>query len=140
SLDSASVSVNWPIFGLSFTVTAALGMWLRAEPLTATKLAGLTLALIAVWLLLGGSAAGDARHRGATSLARVLVATVAVGIGNFIHKIGLRAGATPATLVVAQAAVVVTLATAFAGGVDGRLRPAAILRDCPGPLSRRTPA
>jgi len=125
SLKSGSVSVNAPIFRLSFTVTAALGMWLLAEPLTATKLAGLTLALIAVWLLLGGSAAGDARHRGATSLARVLVATVAVGIGNFIHKIGLRAGATPATLVVAQAAVVVTLATAFAGGVDGQLRPAA---------------
>ncbi|HKC83336.1 MAG TPA: EamA family transporter, partial [bacterium] len=60
------------------------------------------------------------------------VATVSVGAGNFIYTFGLRAGAPPASLIVAQAAVVVTLATAFVGVVDRRIRPSgAALRYAP---------
>jgi uncharacterized membrane protein len=63
---------------------------------------------------------------------RVLVATVTVGAGNFIYTLGLRAGATPGSLIVAQAAVVVTLATVFVGSVDRRIRPSgAALRYAP---------
>jgi transporter family protein len=87
--------------------------------------AGIALALAAVWLLLGAPAPEDAagRRESRSSLVRVLVATVSVGAGNFIYTFGLRAGATPASLIVAQAAVVVTLATVFAGAVDRRIRP-----------------
>jgi uncharacterized membrane protein len=134
SLKSGSISINAPVFRLSFVITAALAVLLLDEPLTPYKIAGIALALAAVWLLLGAPATQDAaaRRESRSSLVRVLVATAAVGIGNFIYKYGLRAGATPASLIVAQAVVVVTLATAFVGAVDGRIRPAgAALRYAP---------
>lgn len=126
SLRTGSVSINAPIFRLNFTVTVALAVLLLGEPLTAPKLAGLALALLAVWLL-GGASAGEAgaRRESASSLARVLVATVSIGLANFIYKLGLNAGATPATLLVAQAAAVVTLSTALTAAIDRRIRPAA---------------
>src|SRR6266705_3317644 len=81
SLRTGSISINAPVFRLSFVLTAAL----------------------AVVLLLGAPAPGDAagRRESRSSLARVLVATVSVGAGNFIYTFGLRAGATPASLIVA---------------------------------------
>ena len=127
SLKSGSISINASVFRLSFVLTAALAVLLLGEPLTAYKIAGLALALVAVWLLLGAPAAGDAALRRAnrSALVRVLIATAAVGVGNFIHKYGLRAGATPASLMVAQAVVVVTLSTAFVLAVEHRIRPSA---------------
>ena len=63
---------------------------------------------------------------------RVLVATAAVGIGNFVYKYGLRAGATPASLIVAQASAAVTCSTALVGILDRRIRPSrAVLRNAP---------
>src|SRR5882724_4124866 len=134
SLRTGAISINAPVFRLSFVLTAALAVLLHREPLTAQKVAGIAGALAAVWLLLGAPAPENAagRHESRSSLLRVLVATVSVGAGNFIYTFGLRAGATPASLIVAQAAVVVTLATVFAGAVDGRVRPsAAALRHAP---------
>jgi transporter family protein len=62
----------------------------------------------------------------------VLVATAAVGVANFIYKLGVLAGATPASLVIAQACVVVPLATGFAAAFDGGVRPArSALRHAP---------
>jgi len=134
SLRTGSISINAPVFRLSFVLTAALAVLLLGEPLTPYKVAGLLLALAAVWLLLGAPAPDDAagRRESRSSLARVLVATVSVGAGNFIYTLGLRAGATPGSLIVAQAAVVVTLASAFVGVVDRRIRPSgAALRYAP---------
>jgi uncharacterized membrane protein len=134
SLKSGSISINAPVFRLSFTITAALAVLLLGESVIAHKVAGIALALLAVWLLLGVPAPEDAggRHESRSSLVRVLVATAAVGIGTFIYKLGLLAGSTPASLIVAQAAVVVTLATAFAGAVDRGIRPSrAALRYAP---------
>jgi len=113
SLRSGSISVNAPIFRLSFVITAALAILLLREPLTPCKIAGIALALAAVWMLLGAPAAEDAgrRRESRSSLVRVLVATACVGIGNVIYKYGLLAGATPASLIVAQAGVVVILST-----------------------------
>jgi drug/metabolite transporter (DMT)-like permease len=65
SLRSGSISTNAPIFRLSFTLTAALAIWLLGEPLTLVKVAGLGLALIAVLALAGGSQPG--RHRPQTT-------------------------------------------------------------------------
>jgi drug/metabolite transporter (DMT)-like permease len=123
SLHGGSISINAPVFRLSFVLTAALAIALLGEPLTAYKAAGIGLALAAAWLLLGGQPeTKEQRRENLSSLVRVLVATVAVGIGNFIYTLGLRAGATPASIILAQAAVVVSLSTIFVRLVDGRIR------------------
>jgi len=134
SLKSGLISINAPVFRLSFVITAALAVLLLDEPLTPYKIAGMAFALAAVWLLLGAPAPENiaAGRDESRSLVRVLVATAAVGVGNLIYKYGLRAGATPASLIVAQAVVVVTLGTAFVGAVDRRIRPSgAALRYAP---------
>jgi drug/metabolite transporter (DMT)-like permease len=134
SLRTGSISINAPVFRLSFVLTAGLAMLLLGEAATPWKLAGIVLALVAAWLLLGAPVQDDAakRREDRASLVRVLVATVAVGVGNFLYTSGLRAGATPGSLIVAQAAVVVTLATAFAAYVDRGIRPsAAVVRFAP---------
>ena len=124
SLRHGSVSTNATIFRLSFAVTVALAVLLLGETLTPAKLAGLALALVAVWLLLAApDSAGRADSESRASLARVLVATLAVGVASFTYKLGLRAGAAPVSLVAAQGVVAVALATAFAARLDGGVRP-----------------
>jgi len=125
SLRHGSVSTHATIFRLSFAVTAALAVLILREPVTAAKIAGLALALVAVWLLL---ASPDAAKRRAdpesrASLLRVLIATAAVGVASFTYKLGLLAGAEPISLVVTQGMVAVTLATAFAARIDRGIRP-----------------
>jgi drug/metabolite transporter (DMT)-like permease len=112
SLRDGAVSVNAPIFRLNFTLTAALAVVVLGEPLGGMKLAGLALALLAVWLLLGGSG-GAAPGVSRASLVRVILATIAMGIANFCYKLGVMHGAAPATMVVAQASVFFPLATVF---------------------------
>src|SRR2546422_9510134 len=60
SLKSGSISINAPVFRLSFVLTAALAVLFLGEPLTPSKLAGIVLALVAAWLLLGAPAPEDA--------------------------------------------------------------------------------
>ncbi len=119
SLKTGSVSLIAPIFRLSFTVTSALAVLLLGEPLTAWKLAGLAAALLAVWLLLGGES-GAASTPGAarTALIQALVAMAAMGVANFLYKVGAAAGGTPATFIAGQAAVFFPLSTAYAWIVD----------------------
>jgi drug/metabolite transporter (DMT)-like permease len=134
SLKSGSISINAPIFRLSFVITAVLAVLLLGEKLTAYKIVGIALALAAVWLLLGAPTAEDAagRHESRSSLLRVLLATASVGIGNVIYKYGLQAGANPVSLIVAQGVVVTTLGTGFVAAVDRRIRPSrAALRYAP---------
>ena len=133
SLKSGSVSINAPIFRLSFVITAALAILLLGEPLTPYKIAGIALALAAVWLLLGAPPPqGAGRRETLSSLVRVLIATAAIGIGNFIYKYGVQAGATPASLIVAQSVVFVALSAALVGALDRRIRPSgAALRYAP---------
>jgi drug/metabolite transporter (DMT)-like permease len=120
SLRSGSISVAAPIFRLSFVLTAVLAILFLGERLTVGKGAGIALALAATWLLLAapGASAGPG-----SALLRVLVATTAFGTGNLVYKFGLAAGATPASLMVAQGAAVVTIGTAFVARADGRIRP-----------------
>src|SRR6266540_5768111 len=88
SLKSGSVSTNATIFRLSFAVTVALAVLVLGEPLTASKLAGLALVLVAIWLLLAAPAAGNGgpSSESRSSLVRVLVATGAVGVASFTYK------------------------------------------------------
>jgi drug/metabolite transporter (DMT)-like permease len=113
SLSSGAVSIIVPVFRLSFAITAALAVWLLDEPLTGWKLAGLAASLAAVWLLLAGRPASAPRAT-ASSVLRVLVATVAMGIVSLIYKLGAIAGGSPATVLTGQASVFLPLATLFA--------------------------
>ena len=136
SLHGGSISINAPVFRLSFVLTAALAIALLGEPLTAWKATGIVLALAAAWLLLGGKIEkNEGKEQGqesAASLLRVVAATLAVGIGNFVYTLGLRAGATPASLILTQAVVVISMATAMVRIADGRIRPAgAVLSHAP---------
>jgi drug/metabolite transporter (DMT)-like permease len=123
SLRSGSISTNAPIFRLSFTLTAALAVWLLDEPLTATKIAGLGLAGVAVLALVGDAEDDPLPGSRDGSLTRVLLATVAAGIGNLLYKGGLRAGSPPETLLATQAWVFCSLATLVVWLSDGRIRP-----------------
>ena len=134
SLRSGQVSSNAPIFRLSFIITAVLAIILLKEPLTASKLVGIGFAVLAVWLLLAVPSPGGAEGGGdrRSSMWRVVIATIATGIGNLLYKFGLAASATPASLIVMQAAVVVTASTVLTYWTDRRIRPsAAALRHAP---------
>lgn len=124
SLKSGAVSIVVPIFRLSFTVTVALAVGILGEPMTGWKLGGLAAALAAVWLLLGGDP-GAARSTGAAraAFAQALVAMAAMGIANFLYKVGAMTGGSPATFIAGQAAVFLPLATGFAWAVDRASRP-----------------
>jgi uncharacterized membrane protein len=125
SLAAGSVSTNASIFRLNFIVTVLLVVIWLGEPLTSSKIAGLALALLATWLLLGVGTSADRapdeiRRR---SLVLVAVATLAFGTSNFFHTMGLRQGALPETLAVAQAALFMPLATFVVYVADRKLRP-----------------
>ncbi len=124
SLAAGSVSTNASIFRMNFIVTVFLVIAFLGEPLTPRKIAGLGLALLATWLLVGAGAiadrtTSDARRR---SLIQVAVATLAFGASNFFHTVGLRHGAVPETLAVAQMALFMPLATIVVYFADRNLR------------------
>jgi uncharacterized membrane protein len=125
SLAAGSVSTNAPIFRMNFIVTAMLAIALLGESMTPTKIAGLALALLATWLLVGAERAPDRipNERRRRSLLQVAVATVAFGASNFFHTVGLRHGAVPETLAVAQAALFMPIATVVVYFADRRLSP-----------------
>lgn len=128
SLAAGSVSINASIFRLNFIVTAVLAIALLNEPLTATKIAGLVLALLATWLLVGAGQAADRASNGARRIAliQVAAATVSFGASNFFHTVGLRHGAGPEALAVAQAALFMPLATVVVYFADRKLSPPAV--------------
>lgn len=124
SLAAGSVSTNASIFRLNFIVTVMLAIALLGEPLTIIKLIGLALALLATWLLVGGGTAKDLAFQSAQrrSLIQVAIATVAFGAATFFQTLGLRQGANPETLAVAQAASFMPLATFVVYRAHGTLR------------------
>jgi drug/metabolite transporter (DMT)-like permease len=113
SLITGSVSTNASIFRMNFIVTVILVVILLGEPLTASKIAGLALSLLAAWLLLGArnNAERTPNEAERRSLVEVVIATLAFGTSNFFHTVGLRHGAVPETLAVAQAALFMPIAT-----------------------------
>lgn len=124
SLRAGSVSRNAPIFRLNFTLTAALAVVILGEELTPIKLLGLALALAAVWLLLGESSrAAPSSKVDRASLGLVLLATVAMGVANFVYKMGVHDGASPGTVLACQAFVFMPLATLVVFITDRSIRP-----------------
>jgi transporter family protein len=120
SLKGGSVSIVAPIFRLSFTVTALLAVLVLGEPVTPYTLAGLALALAAVWLLLGAeSGALPAAGTNRLALVQAVIAMAAMGVANFFYKMGALTGGSSASFIAGQAATFLPLATAFAGGSTG---------------------
>jgi uncharacterized membrane protein len=120
SLSVGSVSTNASIFRLNFIVTVVLVIAFLGEPLTGLKTAGLLVALAAVWLLLGEGASREiGKKRG--GIEQVVLATLCFGASNFCHTVGLRHGALPETMVAAQAALFMPLATAVVYANDRKL-------------------
>jgi drug/metabolite transporter (DMT)-like permease len=126
SLAGGSVSVSAPVFRLNFVITALLAIVVLGEPVRLAMPIALVLALAAIWLLLG-SERGKRAEIDRRALGAVLVATLAFGIGNFCHTMGVRHGAPPETLLTAQAAVFIVLSTVFVRIVDGRIAPPAMM-------------
>jgi transporter family protein len=120
ALKAGPVSAVAPVFRLSFTVTVALAVLVLGEPLTAWKAAGFALALAAVWLLLGRAGARAPAPGHALGLA--LVAMVAMGVANFLYKVGAQTGAAPASFIAGQASMFLPLATAFSWITDRGVR------------------
>jgi drug/metabolite transporter (DMT)-like permease len=113
SLSAGAVSTYASIFRMNFVVTVVLVIVFLGEPLRPGKIAGLALALLATWLLVGATAdaaraSSDKRRQ---SLIQVSIATAAFGASTFFHTLGLRHGAAPETLAVAQAALFMPLAS-----------------------------
>lgn len=124
SLRLGSVSIVAPVFRLNFIVTAALAIGWLNEPLTLQKIIGFALGLVAGWLLLGGPLHGDGIDPAAVrrSFLQVFAATLAMGAANFCHKLGLVGGATPETLLAAQAVVFCGLVTVMTYVMNGTIR------------------
>lgn len=117
SLSYGAVSVLSPIFRLQFVVTAVLALAFLSEHLSVAKVAGLGLAMAAVWLLLGNSAGTKAEIPRA-AIVRVLLATIAVGVAFFLFKLALRQGATPATVLLCQILALSSASTALSLYLD----------------------
>lgn len=108
SLREGELSVNAPIFRLSFVVTAALAIGLSGESVYPGKLVGMGLAVLAVFALLDMRGSGRlARLRGVAPLA---AATVGFGLFGWVQKLGVAAGIAPAALLVAQGLTYLCLA------------------------------
>jgi drug/metabolite transporter (DMT)-like permease len=129
ALQAGAVSAVAPVFRLNFIVTAALAIGWLHEPLTAAKLAGFALSFVAGWLLLGMATAGQksdsavpSRSSGRVPVLRIAVATVMTGAGAFCHKLGLVGGATPESLLSAQAIVFCSSVTVMAYVMTGSVR------------------
>jgi uncharacterized membrane protein len=128
SLAAGAVSINASIFRMNFVVTVLLVIVFLGEPLTVDKIGGLALALVATWLLVGAGAdthyiSASARRR---SLVQVAIATFAFGASTFFHTLGVRHGAPPETLAVAQAALFLPLATTVVYAADRTVAPPAL--------------
>lgn len=122
-LAGGAVSIVAPIFRLNFVLTAAFAIVVLGEPLTVNKIIGLTLALAAVWLLLGGTPRLSAAR---IPVGRVLLATVAIAACNLCYKFGVAAGVPPVTLLVGQASVFVPMTLAVVWATDRTLKVPAI--------------
>ena len=126
ALEGGSVSVVAPVFRLSFTITVALAVVLLGEPLTGWKIGGLVLALAAVWMLLGGEARGTSAPATARlALVQALIAMAAMGVANFLYKVGATSGGSAATFIAGQACLFMPLTTAFTWLKDRNIRPPA---------------
>ena len=119
SLGAGAVSIAAPVFRLAFVVSSALAIAFIPETLTVSKVAGSGIAVVAAWLLLGGTGKANAELSRA-ALGQVLFATVCVGVSFFFFKLGIVRGSSPASVLLAQNIGLTICATAASVAIDRR--------------------
>ena len=118
SVELGEASASTPIYRMSFVVTAMLAVWFLNESITLPKIAGLIFTGCAIFLFSDfqrGSFSAD-------KLASVLwavVAMVAVGLVNFIYKLGVSGGVSPIMFLHSQAVFFITTAYIYSFAVQG---------------------
>ena len=118
SVELGEASASTPIYRMSFVVTAMLAVWFLGESITLPKTLGLVLTGCAIFLFSDfqrGSFSAD-------KLASVLwavVAMVAVGLVNFIYKLGVSGGVSPIMFLHSQAVFFITTAYIYSFAVQG---------------------
>lgn len=118
SVEFGETSGSTPIYRMSFVVTAMLAVWFLGESITLPKILGLILTGCAIFLF-------SDFHRGSFSadkLASVLwavVAMMAVGLVNFIYKLGVSGGVSPIMFLHSQAVFFITTAYIYSFVVQG---------------------
>lgn len=121
SLRGGDLTVNVPIFRLSFVVTAILAALLLGERLSVIRLLAIGLAALGVLALadlrklVGGCLAGG-------SLALLLAATGLLGVSAIIYKAALLSGALPGAFLTVQASLFLLCGVVLSLATDG-LRP-----------------
>ena len=117
SLRLGAVTIVVPVFRLGFVVTALLAVAFLSESVTVLKTLGLGFAIVAVWLLLGSRVSGQSLMNKKAAIL-VVAATVAIGISNFLSKVGIVQGASPSSVLFAQAIGIAILATVASAMTD----------------------
>ena len=118
SVELGEASASTPIYRMSFVVTAMLAVWFLGESITLPKILGLVLTGCAIFLFSDfqrGSFSAD-------KLASVLwavTAMVAVGLVNFIYKLGVSGGVSPIMFLHSQAVFFITTAYIYSFAVQG---------------------
>jgi uncharacterized membrane protein len=142
ALEVGEASVATPIYRMSFAVTVLMAVLLLDEDITATKLLGFVLIVIALVTLtafgnkqvapLATECSADGlpvcdmadeepKRRIALGLtaAFALVAMVTIGTKGFLYKVGVSEGAPPATFALVQSLTFLPIAIAYMAARDG---------------------
>lgn len=117
---NSRVGVNAAIYRLNLAVTAILAITILGEAVTAAKLTGLVLTVIAALLLTETSPRRATVS--ASGLAWVGLAMVAFGVVLFLYKVGVAAGAPPPLLIFGQFCALTTISFCYATWGEGGVR------------------
>ncbi len=116
----SQVSVNAAIYRLNLAVTAVLAIVFLGERVTAAKMIGLVLTMIAVLLPTVPSARLATVSAG--GLGWACLAMVAFGLVLFLYKVGAIFGAPPALLIFGQFCALTTISFCYATWREGGVR------------------
>lgn len=118
SVELGEASASTPIYRMSFVVTAMLAVWFLGESITLPKILGLVLTGCAIFLFSDFHPGSFSADRLASVLWAV-VAMVAVGLVNFIYKLGVSGGVSPIMFLHSQAVFFITTAYIYSFAVQG---------------------
>ncbi len=139
ALETGEATVAVPIYRMSFGVTVVLAILLLDEDLTARKLLGFALIVLALLALtaVDGSRRREAFHshdglpvgRGSTAASSMALAAAfavlamfTIGTKGFLYKVGVSEGAPPATFALVQSLAFLPMAVAYTLASDGTVK------------------
>jgi transporter family protein len=139
SLETGEATVAVPIYRMSFGVTVVLAVLMLGEDLTARRVLGFCLIVVALITLtavdgsrrrqayhsheglpVGGD--GTAERSLALAAAFALMAMVTIGTKGFLYKVGVSEGAPPTTFALVQSLAFLPMAVGYSLATDRALR------------------